>query len=283
VLEIRKTVVIGAGAMGSGIAYISAMKGYEVSISEINEELLKRGTTKIREMVVDGVSRGKLGPKDAEQVMRRVKGTTNIAEAVKDADLVIEAVFEDINVKNDVFKKLDENSPAHTILASNTSALSVTEMAKATNRSDRVIGMHFFNPPYAMKLVEIVLTPQTSEETRKAVDSFVRGLGKDTVTVKDSPGFIVNRMVLPMLNEAAYLLHEGKATMEDIDKAAMSGMNFPMGPFRLADFVGLDVSLSVLNYMHEMFGDKFKPCPLLVEKVKTGQLGMKTRKGFYEY
>lgn len=282
-LEIKKIAVVGAGAMGSGIAYICALKGYEVSITEVNEELLKRGTTKIREMVVEGVSRGKLGPKDAEQVMKRVQGTTSIPDAVKDADLAIEAVFEDISVKKEVFKKLDENCPAQAILASNTSALSVTEMGKATNRSDKVIGLHFFNPPYAMKLVEIVMTSQTSEETRKAVDGFIRGLGKETVIVKDSPGFIVNRMVLPMLNEAAYLLYEGKATMEDIDKAAMSGMNFPMGPFRLADFVGLDISLSVLNYMYETFGEKFKPCPILVEKVKNGQLGMKTRKGFYEY
>ena len=282
-MEIRRIAVIGAGAMGSGIGYICAMKGYDVSISDVNEELLKRGTTRIREMIVEGVSRGKLMPKDAEEVMKKVRGTTAIAEAAREADLVIEAVFENMDVKKDVFKKLDENSPPHTILASNTSALNITEMAQATNRPDKVIGLHFFNPPYAMKLVEVVMGEQTSEETRKLADAFVRGLGKETVTVKDSPGFIVNRLILPMLNEAAYLVYEGKTTIEDVDKAVTLGMNFPAGPFRLADFVGLDVALAVLQHLHEAFGDKFKPCPLLIEKVKNGHFGIKTRKGFYDY
>jgi 3-hydroxybutyryl-CoA dehydrogenase len=282
-LEIKKVAVIGAGAMGSGIAYICAMKGYEVAITEVDEELLKRGVAKIRQMIVDGVSRGKLMPKEAEAVLNKVKGTTNIAEAAREADLAIEAVFEDINVKREVFKKLDENCPAHAVLASNTSALSITEMAKITKRPDKVVGLHFFNPPYAMKLVEVVMGEQTSEETRKTVDEFARGLDKETVTVKDSAGFIVNRLVLPMLNEAAYLVYEGKTTIEDVDKAVTLGMNFPAGPFRLADFVGLDVALAVLQHLHEAFGDKFKPCPLLVEKVKNGQFGIKTRKGFYDY
>jgi 3-hydroxybutyryl-CoA dehydrogenase len=282
-VEIKKVAVIGAGAMGSGIAYICAMKGYQLSIMEVNDELLKKGISRIRQMIVEGVSRGKLSPKDAESTLNKVKGTTDIAEAVRNADLVIEAVYEDINVKRDVFKKLDEACLPHAIIASNTSALSITEMAQATKRPDRVIGLHFFNPPYAMKLVEIVISEKTSEETRQAADAFAKGLGKETVTVKDSPGFIVNRLVLPMLNEATYLLYEGKATVQDIDKAVTAGMNFPMGPFRLADFVGLDISLAVLNHMCEAFGEKFKPCPLLVEKVKNGQLGMKTRTGFYEY
>jgi len=282
-LEIKKIAVVGAGAMGSGIAYICAAKGYEVSIAEVNEDLLKRGINRIREMIVTGVSRRKLTPKDADEVMKRVEGTTSIAGAVKDVDIAIEAVYEDINIKKEVFKKLDAGCPAHAILASNTSALSITEMAQATNHPDKVIGLHFFYPLYAMKLVEVVIGEQTSEETRKTADAFVRGLGKETVTVKDSPGFIVNRLVLPMLNEAAYLLYEGKATVEDIDKAATLGMNFPLGPFRLADYVGLDIALAVLQHLYEAFGEKFKPCPILVEKVKNGQLGMKTRKGFYEY
>lgn len=282
-MEIKRVAVIGAGSMGSGIGYICAMKGYDVSISDVNEELLKRGTTRIREMIVEGVSRGKLMPKEAEEVMKRVRGTTSIAEAAREADLVIEAVFENMDVKKDVFKKLDESSPPHAILASNTSALNITEMARATNRPDKVIGLHFFNPPYAMKLVEVVMGEQTSEETRKVADAFARGLGKETVTVKDSPGFIVNRLVLPMLNEAAYLVYEGKTTIEDVDKAVTLGMNFPAGPFRLADFVGLDVALAVLQHLNEAFGDKFKPCPLLVEKVKNGHFGIKTRKGFYDY
>ena len=282
-LEIRKVAVIGAGAMGSGIAYICAMKGHEVAITDVNEELLKRGVSRIRQMIVDGVSRGKLQPKDAEEVMRKVKGTTSIVEAARDADLIVEAIYEDLNAKKEVFKKLDENCPAHAILASNTSALSISEMGKATQRPDKVIGVHFFNPPYAMKLVEIVMGDQTGEDTRKTTDDFVKGLGKETVTVKDSPGFIVNRLVLPMLNEAAYLVYEGKATIEDVDKAVTLGMNFPAGPFRLADFVGLDVALAVLEHLYEAFGEKFKPCPILVEKVRNRQLGIKTRKGFYEY
>jgi len=283
-VEVRRVAVIGAGSMGSGIAYICALKGYQVSLVEVSEELLKRGTKKIREMVVEGVSRGKLSPKDAEATVGRVKGTVDIAEAAKDVDIVIEAVFEDINVKKEVFKKLDETCPTSAILASNTSALSITEMAAATRRPDRVVGLHFFNPPYAMKLVEVVLGEQTSEETRKTADAFVRGLGKETVTVKDSPGFIVNRLVLPMLNEAVQLVfEEKKTTIEDVDKAVTLGMNFPVGPFRLADFVGLDVALAVLEHLYEAFGEKFKPSPVLVEKVQNGQLGMKTRKGFYEY
>jgi 3-hydroxybutyryl-CoA dehydrogenase len=282
-LQIRKVATIGAGAMGSGIAYICALKGYEVAIAEVNEDLLKRGVAKIRQMIVDGVSRGKLLPKDAEIVLGRVKGTTDIAEAAKNADIAIEAVFEDINVKREVFKKLDENSPAHAVLASNTSGLSITEMAKTAKRPDKVIGLHFFNPPYAMKLVEVVMGEQTSEETRKTADDFARSLDKETVTVKDSAGFIVNRLVAPLLNEAAYLVYEGKTTMEDVDKAITLGMNFPAGPFRLADFVGLDVALAVLQHMQEAFGDKFKPCPLLVEKVRNGHLGIKTKKGFYDY
>jgi len=282
-MEIKKVVVIGAGAMGSGIAYICAAKGYQVGVMEVTNELLTKGMNRIRQMIVDGVSRGKLSPKDAEVTLNRVKGTTDIAEAARDADIAIEAVYEDINVKKEVLQKLDMSCPPHTILASNTSALSITEMAQATKRPDKVIGLHFFNPPYAMKLVEVAMGKQTSEETRKTADAFVRGLGKETVTVKDSPGFIVNRLVLPMLNEAAYLLYEGKATVEDIDKAATLGMNFPVGPFRLADYVGLDIALAVLQHLHEALGEKFKPCPILVEKVKNGLLGMKTRKGFYEY
>jgi 3-hydroxybutyryl-CoA dehydrogenase len=283
-LQTKKVAVIGAGAMGSGIAYICAMKGYEVAIAEVNEDLLKRGVAKIRQMIVDGVSRGKLMPKEAEAVLGKVKGTTDIAEAAKNADLAIEAVFEDINVKREVFKKLDENSPAHAVLASNTSALSITEMAKTTKRPDKIVGLHFFNPPYAMKLVEVVMGEQTSEETRKVADEFARSLDKETVTVKDSAGFIVNRLVLPMLNEAMQLVfEEKKTTMEDVDKAVTLGMNFPAGPFRLADFVGLDVALAVLEHLYEAFGEKFKPCPILVDKVKNGHLGIKTRKGFYEY
>ncbi len=282
-MQIRKVAVIGAGVMGSGIAYICAWKGYSVSVRGLSEEPLKRSMTRIREIIIAGVNRGKMSPREAEETMKRVEGTTDIVEAGKDADLAIEAVPEDIGVKREVFRQLNEICPAHTILASNTSALSITEIASVTNRPDKVIGLHFFNPPYAMKLVEVVMGAQTSEETRRIAEDFVKTLDKEAVTVKDSPGFIVNRIYLPMLNEAAYLLCEGKATIEDVDKAAVLGLNFPVGPFRLADYAGLDVALAVLENLYKALGDKFKPCPILVDKVKAGHLGVKTGKGFYDY
>lgn len=282
-MEIKKVAVIGAGAMGSGIAYICAAKNYEVSIVDVNEELLSRGVKRIREMIVEGVNRGKLTPREAEETIRKIKGTTDITEAVKDADIVIEAVFEDINIKKEVFQKLDEACPSHTILASNTSALSITEMASATKRPDKVIGLHFFNPPYAMKLVEVVLGAQTSEEARKMTTDFAVSLGKETVTAKDTPGFIVNRVLSAAIGEAILLLQEGIASAEEIDKAITLGLNWPVGPLRLADFVGLDIALDVGKVIYKALGDKYKPPLLLEDKVKAGHLGMKTRKGFYEY
>jgi len=282
-LEIKRVAVIGAGAMGSGIAYLCAWKGYNVSVREINEDLLKRGMGRIREMIVAGVSRGKLTPREAEEIMRRAKGTTDITEAAKDADIVIEAVFEDINMKKEVFKQLAEACPPHTILASNTSALSISEMASATKRPDKVIGLHFFNPAYAMKLVEVVMGNQTSEETRRIANDFVISLDKETVTMKDTPGFVVNRVLSAAMGEAIFLLQEGVTSAEDIDKAIMLGLNWPMGPLRLADFVGLDIALDVAKTIYGALGEKYKPPSLLEEKVKAGHLGMKTRKGFYTY
>jgi len=282
-MEIKKVAVIGAGAMGSGIAYVCAAKGYQVSLVDVNDELVKRGMNRIRQMIVDGVSRGKLSPKDAEATLSRVKGTVDIGEAAKDADIAIEAVYEDINVKREVFQKLDETCPSHAILASNTSALSITEMAAATKRPDKVIGLHFFNPPYAMKLVEVVLGARTSEETRKTANDFAVSLGKETVTAKDTPGFIVNRVLSAAIGEAVLLLQEGVASAEEIDKAVTLGLNWPVGPLRLADFVGLDVALDVGKVVYKALGEKYKPPILLEEKVKAGHLGMKTRKGFYEY
>ncbi|MFQ5712334.1 MAG: 3-hydroxyacyl-CoA dehydrogenase family protein, partial [Candidatus Geothermarchaeales archaeon] len=227
-MKIKRVAVIGAGTMGSSIAYLCAWKGYEVSVREVNEELLKRGMRKIREMIVDGVNRGKLTPREAEETMGRVKGTTDLAEAAEEADIVIEAVYEDMGVKKEVFRQLDEACPPHTILASNTSALSITEMASATNRPDKVIGLHFFNPAYAMKLVEVVMGKQTSEETWRTATDFAISLGKETVTARDTPGFIVNRVLTAALGEALSLLQEGVASAEDIDKAVRLGLNWPM-------------------------------------------------------
>jgi len=282
-LKIERIAVIGCGAMGSGIAYVSALTGYTVRVVEQNEDLLENGLKRIREHVITGVNKGKLAPKQAEETMKKIKGTTRLSEAVENVDLAMEAVFEDMDVKKKLFAELDKTCPAQTILASNTSSLSISEMASATKRPDKVIGIHFFNPVPAMKLVEIVMGTNTSEETRGLAEAFAKSLGKETVTVKDSPGFIVNRVLGPILNEVTYLLYEGKATAEDIDKAMMLGLNHPMGPLRLADYVGLDIGLATIETLHKAFGDKYKPCPLLVEMVKSGNLGIKTGKGFYEY
>jgi len=269
--------------MGSGIAYVASVNGYDVAIVEPTKELLEKGLKRIKDNVIVGVNKGKLTPKQAHEVMARVKSFVDINEAVRPADLVVEAVYEEMNAKKDVFRKVDASAPTHAILASNTSSLSITEMASVTERPAQVVGLHFFNPVPAMKLVEVVMGEKTSEETRRTADEFARSLGKEPVTVKDSPGFIVNRVLGPMLNEVAYILYEGKATREDIDKAMVLGTNLPMGPLRLADYVGLDIALATIETLHTAFGEKYKPCPLLVEKVKAGHLGMKAGKGFYEY
>ena len=282
-MKIETVAVIGCGAMGSGIAYVSALTGYAVRVVEQNEELLQNGLKRVREHVIAGVNKGKLTPKQAEETMKKIKGTTRLSEVVEQVYLAIEAVFEDMDVKKKLLAELDKTCPARTVLASNTSSLSISEMASATKRPDKVIGVHFFNPVPAMKLVEIVMGTSTSEETRRFAEAFAKSLGKETVTVKDSPGFIVNRVLGPMLNEVTYLLYDGKATAEDIDKAMMLGMNLPMGPLRLADYVGLDIALATVETLHKALGEKYKPCPLLVEMVKSGNLGMKTGKGFYDY
>lgn len=282
-MPIKHVAVVGVGAMGSGIAYVAAINGYDVTVMEPTKGLVEKGLKRIKDNVIVGVNKGKLTPKRAHETMARIKSTTDIHEAVNSADLIVEAVFEDMKVKKDVFGKIDASAPSHAILTSNTSSLSITEMASATRRPEQVIGLHFFNPVPAMKLVEVVMSEKTSEETRRIVDEFARSLGKDPVTVRDSPGFIVNRVLGPMLNEVAYILYEGRATAEDIDKAMVLGTNMPMGPLRLADYVGLDIALALIETLHKALGDKYKPCPLLVEKVKAGHLGMKTGKGFYEY
>jgi 3-hydroxybutyryl-CoA dehydrogenase len=287
-LEIKKVAVIGAGAMGTGIAYVCAVKGYNVSIRDVNEDLVKRGMGKMREMIATGVNRGKLTPKEAEDIVKRTKGVTDVAEAVRDADLVIEAIFENLELKKKVFKELDEHCPPHTILASNTSVLSVTEMGAATKRPDKVVGLHFFNPAYAMKLIEVISGKETSEETRKIATDFAIAIEKEPVQVKDTPGFIVNRILGAALGEAIYLLEEGIASAKDIDRACVLGLNWPVGPIALADFVGLDVVYHSGEAVSDALGEDYlrkrsQPSKLLEDKVKAGQLGVKTRKGFYEY
>lgn len=280
---IKKVAVIGIGAMGSGIAYVSAWNGYTVHVRDINQDLVDQGMDRIRQSVMTGIDKGKLSPPEGEKILKNISATTELEEAAKDADLTIEAVFENMDVKKEVFSELDNICPDHTILASNTSTLSITKIGEATDRPDKVIGTHFFNPVPAMKLVEIVMGEKTSEDSYTKANEFCKNLGKTTVRAKDSPGFIVNRILLPTLNEAMKVADQGIATKEDIDKAMMLGANFPMGPFQLADYVGLDVALAALNTLYEAFGDHYKPSETLVELVEQGDLGMKTGKGFYKY
>ncbi|MBU7013567.1 MAG: 3-hydroxyacyl-CoA dehydrogenase family protein [Theionarchaea archaeon] len=279
----NKVAVIGIGAMGSGIAYVSAWKGYNVKVRDVSEEFVELGMNKIRQSVMTGIDKGKLSPIEGEKMLKNIQGTTDIKEAAQDADLVIEAVFEDMKIKKEVFSDLDKVCPESTVLASNTSTKSITEIASQTSRPEKVIGMHFFNPVPAMKLVELVMGEKTSEETYKAAEEFCKNLGKTTVRARDSPGFIVNRILLPTLNEAMKLADSGVATKEDVDMAMMLGANFPMGPFALADYVGLDVALAALTTLYDAFGEFYKPSESLTELVKNGHLGMKTGKGFYEH
>jgi 3-hydroxybutyryl-CoA dehydrogenase len=280
---INKVTVIGIGAMGSGIAYISAWNGYSVNVRDVSQEFVDQGMNKIRQSVMTGIDKGKLSPVEGEKILKNIRATTDLKEAAGDADLVIEAVFENMKVKKEVFSELDNICPEHTILASNTSTLSISEIASVTERPQSVIGMHFFNPVPAMRLVEIVMGEKTSEDIYKAAEEFCKSIGKTTVRAEDSPGFIVNRILLPTLNEAMKLVDSGVATKEDVDKAMMLGANFPMGPFALADYVGLDVALAAITTLYNALGDYYTPSETLKELVENGHLGMKTGKGFYEY
>jgi 3-hydroxybutyryl-CoA dehydrogenase len=280
---INNVTIIGIGAMGSGIAYVCAWNGYTVRVRDISEELVETGMNKIRQSVMTGIDKGKLSPIDGEKILKNISATTDISEAAGDADLVIEAIFENMKVKKEVFSELDEICPENTLLASNTSTLSISEMASATKRPEKVLGMHFFNPVPAMKLVEIVRGKKTSGETIKIAEDFCKNLGKSPVFAEDSPGFIVNRILLPTLNEAMKVVDSGIASKEDVDKAMMLGANFPMGPFALADYVGLDVAFAALSTLYEAFGEHYKPSKSLKELVEAENLGMKTGKGFYKY
>ena len=282
--DIKKVAVIGAGIMGTGIAQVCAQAGYEVGLRDIEDEFVERSISTIKSSLGKLVQKGKISQSDADAIIGRIKGTTDLKEAASDADLVIEAVVENMDVKKQVFKELDEICPEHTILASNTSSLSITEMAAATKRPEKVVGMHFFNPVPVMRLVEIVRGLTTSDETVEVARAFAEKLGKTPVVCKDSPGFIANRIALPALNEAMFALMEGVASKEDIDTAMKLGYNWPMGPLELADLVGLDTLLAIFEVFYNEFGDpKYRPCPLLREMVRAGYLGRKTGKGFYEY
>jgi 3-hydroxybutyryl-CoA dehydrogenase len=279
----RRVAVVGSGTMGSGIAQVLAQTGYPVVLADVSPAALDRAAQTIQKSLERLVKKGNLGEEQVPGILERIARTSKL-EVLRDAQLVIEAVVEDAAVKKELFAHLDEITPATTILASNTSSISITELAGVTRRPDRVIGMHFMNPVPIMKLVEIIRGLATSEETYQEVESLARELDKTPVEVHDYPGFVSNRVLLPMINEAVFCLMEGVASAEDIDTVMRLGMNHPMGPLTLADFIGLDVCLDILRVLHEGYGDpKYRPCPLLVKMVKAGRLGRKSGRGFYDY
>jgi 3-hydroxybutyryl-CoA dehydrogenase len=280
--DVATVVVIGAGIMGTGIAHVAALGGFKTVLNDVSDELLQKAREGIRKDLQKGVELGKI-ENAVSDVLNRLALDSVLDRAAKDADLVIEAVPEKIELKLDVFARLDGICAPYTLFASNTSALSITEMAGATKRPDRFIGMHFFNPVHKMKLVEIVRGLKTSDTTFRTVENVSKKMGKETVEVKESPGFVTSRMNALIGNEAFYMLQEGVASARDIDKALKLGLNHPMGPFEMIDLVGLDTRLSILTFLQETLGEKYRPCPLLVEYVQAGRLGKKVGRGVYDY
>jgi len=278
-----KIFVVGCGTMGSGIVQCFAQSGFSVAMYDIKEEYVERGYGLINKSLTKLVEKGKMDEEKKNGILKNITKTVNLEDA-KDADLVVEAVFENMDVKKDIFSKLDNICKEDAVLATNTSSLSITEIAAATKRPDKVIGMHFFNPAPVMKLIEIIRGIATSDETFERIKDISIKIGKDPVEVKESAGFVVNRLLIPMINEAVALLAEGVATAEDIDKAMKLGANHPMGPLELADFIGNDVNLAIMETLYNETGDsKYRPHPLLRKMVRAGYLGRKTGKGFYNY
>ncbi len=282
-MKVKKVMVIGAGQMGSGIAQVCAQAGYEVILNDLKEEYVERGLGVINKNLSRQVEKERMTAGEKEEVLSRIVQSTDLQDA-KNVDLVIEAAVENMEIKRNIFAQLDEIAPDHAILASNTSSLPITEIAAATDRPEQVIGMHFMNPVPVMKLVEIIRGLATADEVYKTIENMTHTLGKVPVEVNDFPGFVSNRILMPMINEAIYTLYEGVATKEAIDEVMKLGMNHPMGPLTLADFIGLDTCLSIMEILHDGFGDdKYRPCPLLRKYVKAGWLGKKSGRGFYSY
>src|SRR5688500_15936985 len=275
--------VIGSGTMGNGIAQVAARAGYEVIMRDVQDDLLQRGMKAIDKSLQRDVDKERLTTDEKTEIISRINTTTDL-QSLSKASFVVEAVTENFEVKSLVFKELDRITPPEAILASNTSSISITKLAAVTSRPDKVIGMHFMNPVPVMKLVEVIRGIATSNETYEQVLALAEKLGKTALDCNDSPGFVSNRVLMPMINEAIFALHEGVATRESIDGIMKLGMNHPMGPLTLADFIGLDVCLAIMNVLHEGFGDpKYRPCPLLRRYVDAGWLGRKSGRGFYEY
>ena len=282
-MNIQTVAVLGAGIMGRGIAYVAALGGYDTLLQDTNRDKLDRCANDISAILEKRVAPGKVSDEDAVSARRKLRTVTSLEEAARHADLVIEAVPERIELKIEIFAQLDRFAPPHAIFASNTSSLSITEMAAATRRAPQVVGLHFFNPVHRMKLLEIVRALETTPKTIEACEEVGKRMGKECVIVRESPGFVTSRINAMIGNEAFYMLQEGIASAADIDKALKLGLNHPMGPFELVDLVGLDTRLSILKFLHRTLGDKFRPCPLLEQYVAGGRLGRKSGRGVYEY
>jgi len=282
-VDVKKLAVLGAGTMGHGIAHAAMTAGYDTALYDISDAAVAKGRSAIDAVIKKSVELGKATDADAAAMRARLRTTTAIADAVRDADVVIEAAPEKIDLKLALFREAEAAAPAHAVFASNTSALSITDMAAVLANPGRLGGMHFFNPVHRMKLIEVVKALDTTPETIAVMQEVSAKMGKETVLVKESPGFVTSRINAMIGNEAFYMLQDGVASARDIDKALKLGLNHPMGPFELVDLVGLDTRLSILQYLHRTLGEKFRPCPLLEQHVAQGRLGRKVGKGVYDY